>query len=145
MIIANIEAFPLRIPFKSIGAAASAWGDKAFPVSDSVLVRVSTVGRVEGSGETFGFRAVSRAKLAIEELIAPLQRPGRNGDWRIDAGGAEELHIFGRWRPLFYGGAPRDRVGKVTGAPVYPLLGGSGTELPCYASLIRPVFIGSKA
>ena len=147
MIIANIEAFPLQIPFKSIGAAASAWGDQGFPVSDSPLVRVSTVERLEGSGETFGFRAVSRVKLAIEELIAPLCS-GRGateiGPWMLEV--QKKPHIFGRSGPLFYGGALSDSVGKATGPPVYPLLGGSGaTELPRHASLIRPVFTGSKA
>ena len=43
MIIANIEIFPLRIPFQSgTQAAASAWGDKGLPVADSLLVRVTT-------------------------------------------------------------------------------------------------------
>jgi L-alanine-DL-glutamate epimerase-like enolase superfamily enzyme len=73
MIIANIETFPLRIPFKSgTQAAASAWGDKGLPVADSLLVKVTTDQGLEGWGETFGFRAVSSAQLAIDELIAPL-------------------------------------------------------------------------
>jgi hypothetical protein len=73
MIIANIETFPLRIPFKSgTQAAASAWGDKGLPVADSLLVRVTTDQGLEGWGATFGFRAVSSAQLAIDELIAPL-------------------------------------------------------------------------
>jgi hypothetical protein len=42
MIIAKIEIFPLRIPFKSnTRAAASAWGDKDLPVADSLLVKVT--------------------------------------------------------------------------------------------------------
>jgi len=72
MIIAKIETFPLRIPFKSnTRAAASAWGDKDLPVADSLLVKVTTDQGLEGWGETFGFRAVASAKLAIDELIAP--------------------------------------------------------------------------
>jgi L-alanine-DL-glutamate epimerase and related enzymes of enolase superfamily len=73
MIISKIETFPLHIPFKpGTRAAASAWGDKGLPAADSLLVKVTTDQGLEGWGETFGFRAVSSAKLAIDELIAPL-------------------------------------------------------------------------
>jgi L-alanine-DL-glutamate epimerase-like enolase superfamily enzyme len=73
MIISKIETFPLRIPFKpGTRAAASAWGDKGLPAADSLLVKVTTDQGLEGWGETFGFRAVSSAKLAIDELIATL-------------------------------------------------------------------------
>jgi L-alanine-DL-glutamate epimerase-like enolase superfamily enzyme len=73
MIIANIETFPLRIPFESgTQAAASAWGDKGLPATDLLLVRVTTDQGLAGWGETFGFRAVYSAHLAIDELIAPL-------------------------------------------------------------------------
>jgi hypothetical protein len=51
MIVAKIEAFPLRISFKpGTRAAAFAWGDKDLPVADSLLVRVSTdEGSVDGT------------------------------------------------------------------------------------------------
>jgi hypothetical protein len=43
MIIAKIETFPLRIPFKpETRAAASAWRDKGLPVADSLLVKGTT-------------------------------------------------------------------------------------------------------
>ena len=72
MIIAKIETFPLSIPFK-LGnqAAASSWGDKDLPVADTLPARVTTDASLQGRGETFGFRAVSSAQLAIDELIAP--------------------------------------------------------------------------
>jgi len=73
MIIGKIETFPLRIPFKPGNhVAALAWGDKDLPAADSLLVKVTTDQGLEGWGETFGFRAVSSAKLAIDDLIAPL-------------------------------------------------------------------------
>jgi L-alanine-DL-glutamate epimerase-like enolase superfamily enzyme len=73
MTIAKIETFPLRIPFKpDTRAAASAWGDKGLQVADSLLVKVTTDQGLEGWGETFGFRVVPMAKLAIDKLIAPL-------------------------------------------------------------------------
>jgi L-alanine-DL-glutamate epimerase-like enolase superfamily enzyme len=72
MIIAKIECFPLRIPFKQGGSDASAWGDKDLAAAESLLVKVTTDGGLEGWGEAFGFRAVTSARLAIDELIAPL-------------------------------------------------------------------------
>jgi L-alanine-DL-glutamate epimerase-like enolase superfamily enzyme len=57
MIIAKIEAFPLRIPFKrGETSAAAAWGDKNLPAADSLLVKVTTDQGLEGWGEAFGFR-----------------------------------------------------------------------------------------
>jgi L-alanine-DL-glutamate epimerase-like enolase superfamily enzyme len=145
MIIANIETFPLRIPFKpGTRAAASAWGDKGLPVADSLLVRVTTDQGLAGWGETFGFRAVPSAKLAIDELIAPLcigRDATQIGPLMLEV--QKKLHVFGRSGPLFYGVsavdiALWDIAGKAAGVPVYRLLGGSGaSDLPCYASLIR--------
>ena len=145
MIIAKIETFPLRIPFKpGIRAAASAWGDKGLSVADSLLVKVSTDQGLEGWGETFGFRAVPLAKLAIDELIAPLCI-GRDathiGSLMLEI--QKQLQVFGRSGPLFYGIsaidiALWDIAGKAAGVPVWQLLGGGGTtRLPRYASLIR--------
>src|SRR5215469_12941954 len=145
MIIAKVETFPLRIPFKSgTRAAASAWGDKDLPVADSLLVKVTTDQGLEGWGETFGFRAVSSAKLAIDELIAPLCI-GRDATQiaPLMLEFQKKLHVFGRSGPLFYGIsavdiALWDIAGKGAGVPVCRLLGGSGSvDLPCYASLIR--------
>ena len=145
MIIAKIDTFPLRIPFKpGTQAAASAWGDKGLPIADSLLVRVTTDQGLEGWGETFGFRAVPLAKLAIDELIAPLCI-GRDATQigPVMREVQKKLHIFGRSGPLFYGVsaidiALWDIVGKAAGLPVHRLLGGSGAaDLICYASLIR--------
>jgi len=145
MIIAKIDTFPLRIPFKpGTEAAASAWGDKGLPVADSLLVRVTTDQGLEGWGETFGFRAVQSAKLAIDKLIAPLcigRDATQIGPLMLEV--QKKLHVFGRSGPLFYGIsaidiALWDIAGKAAGAPIYRLLGGSGaTDLICYASLIR--------
>jgi L-alanine-DL-glutamate epimerase-like enolase superfamily enzyme len=145
MIIAKIETFPLRIPFKSAArAAASAWGDKDLPVADSLLVKVTTDQGLEGWGETFGFRAVASAKLAVDELLAPLCL-GRDatqiGPLMLEI--QKQLHILGRSGPLFYGIsaidiALWDIAGKAAGAPVHRLLGGSrSADLTCYASLLR--------
>ena len=144
MIIAKIETFPLRIPFKpDTRAAASAWGDKGLPVADSLLVKVTTDQGLEGWGEAFGFRAVRSAKLAVEELIAPIcigKDATKIAPLMLEV--QEKLHIFGRTGPLFYGIsavdiALWDIAGKAANAPVYRLLGGGAADLDCYASLIR--------
>ena len=145
MIIAKIETFPLRIPFKpGIQAAASPWGDKNLPTADYLLVKVTTDQGVEGWGETFGFSAVSSAKLSIDELIAPLcigRDATQIGPLMLEV--QKKLHLFGRTGPLFYGIsaidiALWDIAGKAAGVPVCRLLGGgSSADLTCYASLIR--------
>jgi len=144
MLIARIETLPLRIPFKPNNhAATSAWGDKGLPAADSLLVKVTTDQGIEGWGETFGFRAVSMAKSAIDELIAPLcigQDATQIGSLMLDV--QKKLHVFGRSGALFYGIsaidiALWDIAGKAAGVPVYKLLGGGTADLNCYASLIR--------
>jgi hypothetical protein len=58
MIIASIETFALRIPFKpGESSASSAWGDEALPAVDSVLVKVTTDEGPEGGR---GFRVQGR-------------------------------------------------------------------------------------
>ncbi len=145
MIIAKIETFPLRIPFKpGTRAAASAWGGEGLPAADSLLVKVTTDQGLEGWGETFGFRAVSSAKLAIDELLAPLcigRDATQIGPLMVEI--QKKLHVFGRSGPLFYGISAIDIAlwdicGKAAGVPVCRLLGGNSTaDLICYASLIR--------
>ena len=145
MIIVKIETYPLRIPFKpGIKSAASAWGDKGAGVADSLLVKVTTDQGLEGWGETFGFRAVSSAKVAIDELIAPLclgQDATQISKLMIDL--QKKLHVFGRSGALFYGIsaidiALWDIAGKAAGVPVCRLLGGAAQPgLACYASLLR--------
>ena len=73
MIITRVEPIPLRIPFRAGNTSdASAWGDSNLPAADSLLVKVTTDQGLIGWGEAFGFRAVASAKLAIDQLIAPL-------------------------------------------------------------------------
>lgn len=145
MIIAKIETFPLQIPFKpGPRAAASAWGGEGLMVADSLLVKVTTHQGLEGWGETFGFRAVPSAKLAIDELIAPLcigRDATQIGPLMLEV--QKKLHVFGRSGPLFYGISAIDIAlwhiaGKAAGAPVSRLLGGpNAPDLTCYASMIR--------
>jgi L-alanine-DL-glutamate epimerase-like enolase superfamily enzyme len=144
MIITDIETVPLRIPFKAgTKSDASAWGDSNLPAADSLLVKVTTDQGLIGWGEAFGFRAVASAKLAIEQLIAPLcvgQDATRIEPLMLDV--QRRLHVFGRAGALAFGIsavdiALWDIAGKAAGMPLCQLLGGGAAELDCYASLVR--------
>jgi L-alanine-DL-glutamate epimerase-like enolase superfamily enzyme len=142
MIIARIETFPLRIPFKpGTKSAASAWGPKDLPAADSLLVKVTTDQAVEGWGEAFGFVAAPVTQRAIDELIAPMCiGQDATGIAPLMRAVQEKLHVFGRGGPLTHALsavdiALWDIAGKAANAPLHRLLGGGGADLPCYASL----------
>jgi L-alanine-DL-glutamate epimerase-like enolase superfamily enzyme len=144
MIITGIETVPLRIPFKAgTKSDASAWGDSNLPAADSLLVKVTTDLGLVGWGEAFGFRAVASAKLAVDQLIAPLcvgQDATRIEPLMLDV--QRKLHVFGRAGALAFGIsaidiALWDIAGKAAGMPLCQLLGGGTVERDCYASLVR--------
>jgi L-alanine-DL-glutamate epimerase-like enolase superfamily enzyme len=144
MIITGIETVPLRIPFKAgIKSDASAWGDSDLPAADSLLVKVTTDQGLVGWGEAFGFRAVASAKLAVDQLIAPLcigQDARRIEPLMLDV--QKKLHVFGRGGALAFGIsaidiALWDIAGKAANMPLCRLLGGGTADLPCYASMVR--------
>jgi L-alanine-DL-glutamate epimerase-like enolase superfamily enzyme len=144
MIITGIEPVPLRIPFRAgTKSDASAWGDSNLPAADSLLVKVTTDQGLVGWGEAFGFRAVASAKLAIDQLIAPLcvgRDATRIESLMLDV--QKKLHVFGRGGALAFAIsavdiALWDIAGKAANVPLCRLLGGGVANLPCYASLIR--------
>jgi len=144
MIIAKIETFPLRIPFKPGSRSdAAAWGDKDLPAADSLLVKVTTDEGLEGWGEAFGFKATTSVRLAVDELIAPLcigRDATQIAPLMLEV--QKSLHVFGRNSPLIFGIsavdiALWDIAGKASNASVYRLLGGGAADLAGYASLVR--------
>ena len=144
MVIAKIETFPLRIPFKPGSRSdAAAWGDKDLPAADSLLVKVTTDEGLEGWGEAFGFKAATSVRLAVDELIAPLcigRDATQIAPLMLEV--QKSLHVFGRNSPLIFGIsavdiALWDIAGKAANAPLYRLLGGGAADLACYASLVR--------
>lgn len=144
MIITGVESIPLRIPFNARHASdASAWGDSNLPAADSLLLRVTTDEGLIGWGEAFGFRAVASAKLAIDQLIAPLvigQDPTRIGPLMLEV--QKKLHVFGRGGALAFAISALDIAlwdiaGKAANMPLCQLLGGGAADLACYASLVR--------
>jgi L-alanine-DL-glutamate epimerase-like enolase superfamily enzyme len=144
MIITGIETVPLRIPFRpGTKSDASAWGDSNLPAADSLLVKVTTDQGLAGWGEAFGFRAVASARLAVDQLVAPLcigKDATRIAPLMLEV--QRKLHVFGRAGPLGFGIsavdiALWDIAGKAAGMPLCQLLGGGAAELDCYASLVR--------
>src|SRR5882757_7016683 len=144
MIIAGIEAIPLRIPFKAgTKSDASAWGDSNLPAADSLLVKVTTDQGLVGWGEAFGFRAVASAKLAVDQLIAPLcigQDATRIEPLMLAV--QKKLHVFGRGGALAFAIsavdiALWDIAGKAANMPLCRLLGGGAADIACYASMVR--------
>ena len=144
MIITGVEPVALRIPFKAGStSAASAWGEGNLPAADSLLVKVTTDQGVVGWGEAFGFRAVASARLAIEQLVAPLcvgRDAGQIALLMLDIN--QKLHVFGRSGALAFAIsavdiALWDIAGKAANRPLYRLLGGGVADLACYASMVR--------
>ena len=135
MIISAIETVPLRIPFKAgTKSAASAWGDSNLPAAEALLVKVTTDEGLVGWGEAFGFRAVASAKLAVDQLIAPLcvgQDATRIEPLMLDV--QKKLHVFARAGALAFGVsavdiALWDIAGKAAGLPLCRLLGGGAAD-----------------
>jgi L-alanine-DL-glutamate epimerase-like enolase superfamily enzyme len=132
--IADIETFPLRIPYREDTG-------KARPPVDSLLVKVTTRRGHQGWGEAFGFEATPVTRRAVEDLIAPLctgQDPARIGP--LMRAVQEKLQVFGRAGTVIHAlsavdTALWDIAGKTAGLPLHQLLGGGGASLPCYASL----------
>ena len=141
MTITGIETFALRIPYKpGHGSAASVWGSAGSPAVDSLLVKVTTDQGYEGWGEAFGYQAVPVTQRAIDDLIAPVcigKDPTRVAPLMLEV--QRELQVFRAGLLTLALSAVDialwDIVGKATGAPLYRLLGGGVSDLPCYASL----------
>ena len=114
-----------------------------YPVFDrSVLVKITTTDGTVGWGETYGIVAPQAVVAIIEDVLAP-RLFGREPDdvaalW-------DELYalmrVRGHWSGFFTDAlagvdiALWDLKGKLTGRPIYDLLGGKQRErIPAYAS-----------
>lgn len=134
-VIASIDTFPLRVPFRARP------GEAARPPVDSLLVKVTTAGGCEGWGEAFGFEATPVTRRAVHDLVAPLctgRDPAAIGPLMGEV--QRRLQVFGRAGAVIHALSAVDTAlwdikGKTAGLPLYQLLGGGADSLPCYASL----------
>lgn len=133
--IARVETFPLRIPFRAGTGAAGR------PPVDSLLVKVTTAGGLQGWGEAFGFEAAGVTRRAVHDLVEPLcggRDPAPVGPLMREV--QQKLQVFGRAGAVMHALSAVDTAlwdikGKTAGLPLRDLLGGGPASLPCYASL----------
>ncbi len=143
MIIQNIEAIALSIPFE-VRSRAPAWRGKDFGALEMLLIKVETSDGLVGWGECFAYACQAPVKAAIDHMVAPLAI-GMDSS-RITAvmhDLQKLLHIYGRYGILNFALsgldiALWDIAAKRLGANLSRLLGGaSRTVIPAYASLFR--------
>src|SRR5436305_11330178 len=143
MKITRVETQVVTLPMVIAGATPKL-RDRAVTSIDVLLVRVDTDGGVTGWGESFGHRIFPATRAAIDTVLGPMC-VGREATQiaAIHDDLQRLLHGIGRNGPTIYALsgidiALWDIAGKVAGAPLYRLLGGSPrADLPAYASLLR--------
>ena len=139
MKIADVQAYPLRVPFRT--------GDLPAPVIDSVtqvIVKVSTDEGIVGFGEAFGFAGAPITAKAVELALKPMiigKDPRQIQELWEDM--YRMTYYYGRMGIMLaaISGveiALWDVAGKARNIPVYQMLGGRAHEkLRAYASLLR--------
>ena len=139
MKITDVQAYPLRVPFKTDDLPASMLSSMT-----PVIVKVSTDEGITGAGEAFGFACAPVTAKAVEATLRPMLI------------GKDPMQIQKLWEQLYratyyYGRmgimlgaisgvemALWDIAGKAKNIPVYQMLGGRAHEkLRAYASLLR--------
>ena len=140
MKITRVETMVLNLPML-IDGATPMLGGRARTSIDMLLVRVDTDGGVTGWGEAFGHRIFPATRATIDTLLGPMcvgRDPSQIAQLNDEI--QRLLHGIGRSGPAIYALsgidiALWDIAGKVAGAPLYRLLGGSSrVDLPAYAS-----------
>ncbi len=140
MKITDVRAQVLAIPLSQARIpAAWSWG-----CLNQVIVSVHTDEGVTGYGESFGFGIPHAAASVVNHCLKPLLvglDPARIGSL-LDCM-YRSTYCFGRYGVTTFAIsgidiALWDIAGKVSGFPLYRLLGGEITEpIPAYASLLR--------
>lgn len=135
--IRDIEAFPLTVVMGADRAFGNARG--RFDRRGSILLKVTASDGTVGWGEAWG--AAPAATLGYLETVKPLfvgrDVFDRNGAWHEILRKAYSVRVQNQLTAVVsaINIALYDIAGKLTGLPVYKLLGGAPTEgVPCYAS-----------
>ena len=144
MKITKIEPILIAVPYEHGAPKPTMTSGGIRTAMDALLVRVDTDEGVTGWGEAFSFATTPVTIPAIRDVVAPLA-VGR------DPGDIEGLTtaLKRRMQNMMHGGPARfavsaldialwDIKGKVTGEPIWRLLGGpKKAHIPAYASLLR--------
>lgn len=143
MIIANMETYLVRLPFKT-GAPARELGGRRWATLDHVFVKLETDDGLVGWGDAFGYGAAVATKAALDHML----KPSLIGcDARRIAAISRQLqrdnHLWGRYGITMFAIsgvdiALWDLAAKVADLPLSQLLGGAvRTEIVAYASLFK--------
>ena len=143
MKITRVETRVVTLPMVIEGATPRL-RDRPVTSIDVLLVRVDTDAGVTGWGEAFGHRIFPATRAVIDTVLGPMI-VGRDPSHiaAIHDEVQRVLHGVGRNGPTIYALsgvdiALWDIAGKLAGLPLYRLLGGgTRTDLPAYASLLR--------
>jgi D-galactarolactone cycloisomerase len=150
MKITRIEPIFLKIPYDHGAPKPASHGMGAWDMQPILLVRVDTDEGVTGWGEAFGHASTPVTMSAITAIVAELAT-GRDAEdiATLMADLTRRTQSMARSGPVQFALsgldiALWDIAGKMRGAPVWKLLGGSGGKatIPAYASLFR---LGSPA
>ena len=143
MKITRVQTLVLNLPMLIDGPTPMLGGRPRTSI-DMLLVRVETDGGIVGWGEAFGHRVFPATRAIIDTVLGPMcvgRDPSQISAINEDV--QRVVHGIGRNGPTMYALsgidiALWDIAGKVAGAPLYRLLGGSPrADLPAYASLLR--------
>ena len=143
MIIADVRAIPLQIPFSSGGPASELNGQKWFGL-DYVLVRVEMDDGTVGWGDAFAYHCREAVHMAVEKMVAPIA-VGQDAEdiAALMTDLQRRLHLFGRYGVTMFALsgldiALWDAAGKAAGLPLCRIMGGQvRNDIPGYSSLFN--------
>jgi L-alanine-DL-glutamate epimerase-like enolase superfamily enzyme len=147
MLITDVRAHHIRIPYDAGVARFGHSTAAAATASDFVLVEVSTDSGLTGWGDAFAYVCPQTTSKAIEEMIAPQARGLEAPDAQDIPAFMEvvqrKLHLWGRYGITMFAIsgldiALWDLAAKQKGEPLHRLLGArKRARIPAYASLLR--------
>jgi L-alanine-DL-glutamate epimerase-like enolase superfamily enzyme len=141
--IADIEVFPLRIPFTDGGSGQGLMPTRWTHI-DIALVRLRTDDGLIGWGDGFAYSCLAPVVAAIRDMVGPLVIGREVGDVAaINRDLQQKLHLQGRYGITTFAISAVDMAlwdiaAKAKGVSLADLVGGrKRAAIPAYASLVR--------